>query len=79
MLMEDFLAETYYLIPALKSNYEHIHSEMCQYFGLFTKNNLLDEYKAIQGYIYINLTIIENLERTLSAYNDLVQESYTNK
>ena len=79
MLMEDFIAETYYLIPALKSNYEHIYDDMCEYFGLFKRNNLLEEYNIIQGYIYTNLAIIQNIERILAKYNNLVQESYMNK
>lgn len=77
--MEDFIAETYYLIPALKANYEHIYDNMSEYFGLFKRNNLLEEYNNIQGYIYTNLAIIQNVERTLEKYNNLVQESYENK
>ena len=78
MLMEDFLAETYYVIPALKANYEHIRDDMAGYFGLFKRNNLLEEYNIIQGYIYINLAIIENLERIINVYNNLVEENYIN-
>ena len=78
MLMEDFIAETCYVIPALKANYEHIRDDMAEYFGLFRRNNLLEEYNTIQGYIYINLAIIENLERTMRVYNNLVEESYIN-
>ena len=78
MLIEDFLAETCYIIPALKANYEHIRDDMAGYFGLFKRNNLLEEYNTIQGYIYINLAIIENLERIMKIYNNLVEENYNN-
>lgn len=76
MLIEDFLTETCYVIPALKTNCENIRDDMAGYFGLFKRNNLLEEYNTIQGYIHINWVIIENLEKTMKAYNDLVEESY---
>ena len=79
MLMEDFLSETYCVMPALKANYENLRDEFAQCFGLFLRNDLLNEYNKIQGYIYINLAIIENLERTMKFYNNLVEESYSSK
>ena len=51
---------------------------MAGYFGLFKRNNLLEEYNTIQGYIYINLAIIENLERIMKIYNNFVEENYNN-
>ena len=76
MLIEDYFSMTNYIVQAIKTNYENSWEFFAEYYGLFQKNGLVEEYKILEGYNYIYLALIEKIERIREEFMKEIDNHY---